>query len=77
MSAVALIVSADGSRRVVVTELARMQFHVHAGEQIFVVPGLEVEEPVPWHMIPQLIEAAERGANLSDIGIRHQLDEGW
>jgi hypothetical protein len=45
-SAVAGILDRSGGLRVVVTESWRMRFHVGPGERLFVIPGLQVREPV-------------------------------
>lgn len=55
-SAVAGILDKTGGIRVVVTEPWRMRHHVADGERLFVVPGLEVEEPVPWDDVPRVIK---------------------
>jgi hypothetical protein len=55
LSAVAGILDRRGGLRVVVTQRFRMRHHVGKGEQLFVVPGLAVQEPVPWDQIPLLI----------------------
>lgn len=60
LSAVAGIVDRLGGLRVVVTQRWRMRYHVKSGERLFIVPGLEVREPVPWHDIPRVVRAAER-----------------
>lgn len=54
-SAVAGILDTKGGIRVVVTPRWRMKYHVKEGEQIFIVPGYKVEEPVPWDDIPKMI----------------------
>jgi hypothetical protein len=54
-SAVAGILSPDGGLRTIVTQRWRMQGHLAKGERLFVVPGLLVEEPVPWEEIPTVI----------------------
>lgn len=54
-SAVAGVIDRKGGLRVVVTQRWRMFHHVGKREQLFVVPGFEVEEPVPWGMIPYVI----------------------
>jgi len=55
-SAVAGIIDRNGGLRVVVTQRSRMKHHAEPGEQLFIVPGLEVTEPVPWEEIPPLIK---------------------
>ncbi len=37
-----------------------MHVHQHKGERLFIVPGLRVREPVPWNMIPYVIERAKK-----------------
>ena len=37
-----------------------MHYHVGKRERLFVVPGYEVEEPVPWDDIPPLIERVQK-----------------
>lgn len=59
-SAVAGILDRGRGLRVIVTQRWRMRYHVKKGERLFVVPGLEVKEPVPWHDIPGLIRKVER-----------------
>jgi Fe-S-cluster containining protein len=63
LSAVAGILDRKGGLRVVVTQRWRMKFHVKKGEQIFIVPGLLVREPVPWDKIPFVIAEAHRHVN--------------
>ncbi len=58
-SAVAGIVNSKGGIRVVVTQRWRMHYHVGPGETLYVVPGLEVEEPVPHGHIPALIKKVQ------------------
>jgi len=59
-SSVGGIVGPDGCvRRVVVTELWRMRHHVQQGERLVIVPGLLVEEPVPWNEIASVIQQVE------------------
>lgn len=60
LSSVAGIIDKDGNVRTVVTEHHRFRFHVHAGERIFVVPGLLVREPVEWGLIPFVVASAEQ-----------------
>ena len=55
-SAVAGIVDRGGGLRVVVTERWRMQFHAGEGEKLYIVPGLEVDEPVDRGNVPYLID---------------------
>lgn len=43
------ILSPDGGLRTVVTQRWRMKFHLARGERLFVVPGLLVDEPVPFN----------------------------
>ena len=56
LSAVAGIVDQQGGLRVVVTQRWRMRYHVGKKERLFVVPGVAVQEPVPWEEIPALID---------------------
>jgi hypothetical protein len=60
LSSVAGIVDRKGGLRVVVTQRWRMRHHVNKGERLFVVPGLEISEPVPWDDIPPLIETVQK-----------------
>jgi len=60
LSNVAGIVGKNGLLRVVVTQRWRLRNHVKKGERLFVVPNLEVQEPVSWHEIPTLIRNVER-----------------
>lgn len=60
LSSVAGIIDPEGNVRVVVTELHRFHYHVRDGERIFVVPGLLVQEPVEWGLIPYVIAAGEQ-----------------
>lgn len=60
MSAVAGILDKKGGLRVVVTQRWRMRHHVGKGEKLFVVPDMEVKEPVPWDDIPPLIETVQK-----------------
>lgn len=59
-SAVAGIIDRNGGMRVVVTPKWRMSYHVDRGERIFIVPDLEVEEPIPWDDVPALIERVQK-----------------
>jgi hypothetical protein len=59
-SAVAGIVDARGGLRIVVTQRWRLRHHTRRDEQLFVVPGFEVEEPVPWEKIPFVIETVQK-----------------
>lgn len=60
LSAVAGIVDKKGGLRVVVTQRWRMRHHVGKGERLFVLPDLEVSEPVPWDDIPPLVDRVHR-----------------
>ena len=60
LSAVAGIVDRVGGLRVVVTQRWRMRHHVGKGERLFIVPGYEVAEPVPWDDIPPLIDRVKK-----------------
>ena len=44
----------------VVTQRWRMRHHVKKGERLFVVPDMEVQEPVPWDDVPPLIETVQK-----------------
>lgn len=59
-SAVAGILDAGGGLRVVVTQRWRMRNHVKKGEQLFVLPDLTVQEPVPWNDIPRVVYQVEK-----------------
>jgi len=59
-SAVAGIVDRNGGVRTVVTQRWRMRHHVKKGEQLFVVPGFFVQEPVPWDEIPIVIDIVQK-----------------
>lgn len=63
LSSVAGILDKQGGLRVVVTQRRRMHHHVAKGERLFVVPGLEVQEPVPWNDIPAVVELVHRHVN--------------
>lgn len=60
LSDVAGIVERNGGMRVVVTQRWQMRHHVKRGERLFVVPGLKVQEPVPWDQIPQVIATTQK-----------------
>jgi len=60
LSAVAGIVDRKGGLRVVVTQRWRMRHHVKRNERLYVVPDLEVQEPVPWNEVPPLIEKVQK-----------------
>ncbi len=59
-SAVAGVLDKKGGLRVVVTQRWRMRHHVGKGERLFVVPDMEIQEPVPWDDIPSLIETVQK-----------------
>ena len=59
-SAVAGIVDANGGLRVVVTEHWRMGFHVRHGERLFIVPDLEVQEPLSMAQAAPIIEIVKK-----------------
>jgi hypothetical protein len=59
LSAVAGIVDSSGGLRVVVTQRERMHHHISKGEKLFIVPGMRVQEPVPWDEIPVVIRKVE------------------
>lgn len=60
MSAVAGILDRKGGLRVIVTQRWRMRYHVGKGERLFVIPGLDVKEPVAWNDIPPLIDRVQK-----------------
>lgn len=61
LSEVAGIVDKRGGFRVVVTERRRdFRHHVGKGERLFVVPGVYVQEPVPFEEIYPLVCAVEQ-----------------
>jgi len=60
LSAVAGVLGKAGDLRVVVTQRWRLRHHVHKGERLFVVPGFEVQEPVPWGNIPYVVDRVEK-----------------
>lgn len=56
-SSVAGVVNENGELvRVVVTQRQNMKYHAGEGEQIFVLPNVRVQEPVPWHRVADLID---------------------
>ena len=59
-SAVAGILDPYGGLRVVVDQDNKFRHHVRCDEMLFVVPGLRVHEPVPWHKIPFVISSVEQ-----------------
>lgn len=60
LSAVGGIVGPDGRvRRVIVSEYWRLHLHVRQGERLVIVPGLFVQEPVPWNQIANVIQRTE------------------
>ena len=60
LSDVAGIVDRKGGFRVVVTQRFRMRHHVGKGERLFVVPGLKVEEPIPFENIYGIVSQVEQ-----------------
>ena len=66
-SAVAGILKPDGGFRVVVTQLSRMKHHVAKGERLFIVPKLQVKEPVPFGQAQVDVIDAARKYMLSQI----------
>jgi len=61
LSAVAGIVNRAGVLlRVVVAKRSSFRHHASTVEKIVVVPKMRVQEPVPWHEIPALINKVER-----------------
>ena len=70
-SAVAGIVDRNGVLlRVVVTQRWRMRNHVGKGERLFVVPGMQVQEPIPHKDVAPLIEKVRKhvATVLANIG---------
>ena len=59
-SSVAGIVDRNGGIRVVVTRPELLLCHVGIGEQLFVIPDLLVDEPVPLDEAPVLIDRVLR-----------------
>lgn len=60
-SAIAGIVDRNGVLlRVVVTQRWRMRHHVGKGERLFVLPDLQVQEPVAHNEIAPLIERVRK-----------------
>ena len=59
LSDVAGIVDRKGGFRVVVTQRFRMRHHVGKGERLFVVPGLKVQEPIPFENIYGIVSQVE------------------
>lgn len=59
LSDVAGIIDRKGGFRVVVTQRFRMRHHVKKGERLFVVPGLKVQEPIPFEDIYGIVSQVE------------------
>src|SRR5215213_1495261 len=59
LSDVAGITDKNGGFRVVVTERHRFKYHVGPGERLFVVPGLKVQEPIPFEEIRPIVIQVE------------------
>jgi len=60
LSSVGGIVGPDGCvRRVVVSERWQLHLHVQKDERLVIVPGLLVEEPVPWNEIAGVVQQVE------------------
>lgn len=59
-SAVAGVLERSGAVRVVIGPAGNMQYHVTAGEKLFILPGIEVEEPVAWDSIGDVVEMVTR-----------------
>lgn len=70
-SAVAGILDRKGGLRVVVTQRWRMRHHLGKGERLFVLPDLDVQEPVPWNEIPPLIEKVQKHVAKTLAPINH------
>jgi len=68
-SAVAGIIDASGGLRVVVTEHWRMGMHVGEGERLFIVPDLEVQEPLSMAQAAPIIEIVKK--HIADKGAQH------
>ncbi len=68
LSSVACIIDKWGGRRVVVAPRKTMRYHLNQEreERIYVVPGLLVQEPVPWDDIPRVVRAAEGYARVAN-----------
>lgn len=60
LSAVAGILNENGGLRVVVTERWRMGMHVGQGERLFVLPDVEVQEPLSIAQAAPVIEAVKQ-----------------
>ncbi len=60
LSHVAGILSPDGGTRTVVGQPEDLRDNTLPGERLYVVPGFRIREPVPWGMIPAVIEAAQQ-----------------
>lgn len=58
-SAVAGILDSYGCLRFVVSQRWRFKHYVRPDERLFIVPGLKVQEPVPWDDIPRVIAKVE------------------
>jgi len=58
-SQVAGIIDAHGGLRVVVTDNG-FHHHLGKGEQLFIVPGMLVDAPVPWDEVPVVIERVQK-----------------
>src|SRR4030095_7852042 len=71
LSAVAGILDNAGGLRVVVTQRWRFRHHVKKGERLFVVPDLNVQEPVPWDDIPPLIETVQKHVAATLAPVNH------
>lgn len=59
-SGLAGIVDVWGGMRVIVSEPWRLIYHLGIGEHVFLLPGIWLAEPVPWHCIPGIIIAVEQ-----------------
>jgi hypothetical protein len=59
LSDVAGIIDNKGGFRVVVTERHRFKHHVAKGERLYVVPGMKVQEPIPFENIHGIVTKVE------------------
>lgn len=59
LSSVAGILDSNGGFRAVVAPRKTLHYHLSEGEQLFVVPGYRVQEPIRWDEIPPLIKRVE------------------
>jgi hypothetical protein len=57
--ALAGIINIWGGLSIIVTEPWRLVHHLGRGNHLFVLPGIWLAEPVPWHRIPGVVRAVE------------------